>query len=150
MPDLIRWEPREVEEGSSYGFAGSRSEPAFEVTPPDRSDGETHWMLLAFLAPTSLHRYGETEADAKQQAETWLREFAASLGAVFTEDLRGAPALPGFVPAAALRSELDLLASQHQALGDAKHGQPEALEHLGRAAAFDQVKEILNSLEATR
>ena len=58
--------------------------------------------------------------------------------------------LPGFVPAAALRSELDLLASQHQALCGAKHGQQEALEHLGRAAAFDQVKEILNSLEATR
>jgi len=144
--ELIRW--TDASDRGFFGFAGRYGPAAFKVIPP--GPGEDFWMLSNYMCPLGTSRFGATAAEMKQQAETWLREFVSSLGAVFTDDLRGAPPLPGFVPAAALRSELDLLASQHQALGDAKHGQPEALEHLGRAAAFDQVKEILNSLEATR
>lgn len=147
--ELIRWLP-DTEDGGFYGCAGKRAEPVFRLYPPNVDADCGEWLLSSRLTGISCYgRNGEGEQEMKARAEEMLREFVTSLGAVFPGDLRSAP-LPGFVPAAALRSELDLLASQHQALGDAKHGQPEALEHLGRAAAFDQVKEILNSLEATR
>lgn len=144
--NLIRWE--RANDVAELGFAGSHEPWLFQIW----TGGEQRrWQLITATTLGVDERPESADPDElKQQAETWLREFASSLGAVFPDGLRGAPPLPGFVPAAALRSELDLLASQHQALGDAKHGQQEALEHLGRAAAFDQVKEIVNSLEATR
>jgi hypothetical protein len=82
--DLIRW--TDASDGGFFGFAGNYAPAAFKVIPP--AAGEEFWTLHNYICPLGVSGFGETEADAKQQAGTWLREFASSLGALFATDLR--------------------------------------------------------------
>jgi hypothetical protein len=82
--DLIRW--TDASDGGFFGFAGNYAPAAFKVIPP--AAGEEFWTLHNYICPLGVSGFGETEADAKQQAETWLREFVSSLGALFAADLR--------------------------------------------------------------
>jgi hypothetical protein len=82
--DLIRW--TDASGGGFFGFAGNYAPAAFKVIPP--AAGEDFWTLHNYICPLGVSGFGETEADAKQQAGTWLREFVTSLGALFAADLR--------------------------------------------------------------
>jgi hypothetical protein len=82
--ELIRW--TDASGGGFFGFAGSYAPAAFKVIPPDA--GEDFWTLHNYICPLGVSGFGETEAEIKQQAESWLRQFAPSLGALFATDLR--------------------------------------------------------------
>jgi hypothetical protein len=133
MAGLITWNDTP---SGSYGALGPFS---FIVSRVYGSDGD--WMLVAHLPGMENRRARGDLGEVKAIAETWLREFASSFGALFAADLR---------------SELDRLARQQQDLADAKaaSGDQQAIleswEHRGRAAAFDHVAELLKAGEAQR
>lgn len=137
-PSLIRWEPAPATEGGSYGFVATFGPAAFKVLAPDRSEGERHWLLHVCIAPAAIFRYGETEADAKQQAGTWLREFVSSLGALFACDLR---------------EHLTGQAAIHQGLGDGHDEMGHNItsrEHWAAARALAEVGKWLDHELETR
>jgi hypothetical protein len=88
----IRWtdEPR-----TSTGYVGEIEPHVFQIW--GSSDG-MRWMLLSSLPGTVSKQFEGTDlAELKAEAERWLEQFAASLGAVFLEDiepLRATPAEP--------------------------------------------------------
>jgi hypothetical protein len=135
--DVIRW--TDAGELGRFGLAGTHEPVAFRVSPPDRSEGEERWMVLVFLGGSATHRWGETEAEAKQQAETWLREFITSLGALFAADLR---------------EHLTEQAAIHQGLGDdygdsaSPLAESQSHRYWGRAEALrDLIKYLDHELE---
>jgi hypothetical protein len=84
MTDLIRWE-RSASDGY-LGYAGTLTDPLFQIWPPDRRDDE--WMLqmstIAGRSGSPVYGSGpDGLKELKGRAEEMLREFAASIGAVF-------------------------------------------------------------------
>lgn len=79
MTDLIRWEPNRTD--GLLGYAGTLADPwVFQIF---RNDGR--WMLMSQLpGDHSRHRADDCD-ELKARAEELLREFAASIGAVFPE-----------------------------------------------------------------
>jgi hypothetical protein len=133
--DLIRWTG--ASGGGFFGFAGNYAPAAFKVIPP--AAGEEFWTLHNYICPLGVSGFGETEADAKQQAGTWLREFITSLGALFACDLR---------------EHLTEQAAIHQGLGDdysdsaSPLAESQSHRYWGRAEALrDVLKYVDRELE---
>ena len=133
--NLIRWE--RANDVAELGFAGSHEPWLFQIW----TGGERQrWQLITATTLGVDERPESADPDElKQQAETWLQEFASSFGAVFTADLR---------------EQLEGLASGFQDLASALAGSDgeqdwrEACDHAGRAAAYAHVIELLDAREA--
>lgn len=105
MTDRIRWERIDGTVTSWFGYVGSHKTPLFQIlhpvaTKPDARTQFHKWALAATF--TQEVRYPEiaegAQAALKAEAEEWLEEFTASLGAIFPEpanDVETAPAAPG-------------------------------------------------------
>ena len=87
--ERIRWEDKEPGNGDVYnvasiGCAGTAEEAAFIIYTPDEL--HANWLLSVRLIPGSTFLYADDPDELKAEAERWLAEFVASLGAVFPED----------------------------------------------------------------
>jgi hypothetical protein len=79
-PSRIRWH-EETDPPGFTGYVGTVSDFLFRAYDPAGS--ETEHMLTAYMPGyTTRGSYG-TPDEVKAEAETWLTEFTASLGAVF-------------------------------------------------------------------
>ena len=78
----IRWEQPVL---TLYGFiAGEASQATFKVWPPESDDRQ--WLLTSSLPGQYDRRLWDARPHAlRKTAETWLEEFASSIGAVFPE-----------------------------------------------------------------
>jgi hypothetical protein len=130
---LIRW--NDTPSGSHGAFG-----PFSFIVSRVYSGGD--WMLVAHVPGKERRRAGGGLPEVKAIAESWLREFASSLGALFAVDLR---------------EHLERQAGIEQELGDDYSETPgeTALEqahfHWGCAEAHrDAVKHIDHELEASR
>jgi hypothetical protein len=134
--DLIRWEKTDC--GTEAGYAGKHKRPVFEIFPPDPIRGDDEWALNARHPLPGRSGYGKTEADVKQQAESWLRLHVSLFGAVFTADLR---------------SELEELATtslDHASDQDRQYHPATAEVYRVKADAFRDVIALLEHKEAQR
>ena len=79
----IRWEPTEY--GGFAGYVGTLVPWAFQIYQPTPRDDQ--WRLQAQL-PGALGYVADPDdpEKLKAEAERWLAEFAASLGAVFPDE----------------------------------------------------------------
>lgn len=90
MSERIRWESDG--RGGFEGYAGTFDRLLFDVWQSPNDSGEVvigEWVLSTQL-PRPLGRpmpHGKDAAAMKAEAEKWLAEFVASLGAVFPEPL---------------------------------------------------------------
>jgi hypothetical protein len=100
--------------------------------------GGGEYLLVPYVPGMGDRRAGGSLDDVKAVAETWLREFISSLGALFAADLR---------------AWLEERAAVHQELGDDKAESPgvlaseQAHRAWGRAEAF---RETVKHLEEER
>jgi hypothetical protein len=140
MTDLIRW--TDASDGGFFGFAARYHPAAFKVIPPDTKAGEDFWMLSNYMCPPGSSRFGGSAEEMKSAAETWLREFASSLGALFAADLR---------------KHLTEQAAIEQELGDdygdsaSPLAESQSHRHWGRAEALrDLLKYLDHEAEAQR
>ena len=131
MTDLILWNDTP---SGSYGALGSFS---FVVSRVYGNDGD--WMLVAHLPGMKDRRARGSLGEVKAIAESWLREFASSLGALFTADLR---------------EHLEEQAAIHQDLGDdysdsaSPLAESQSHRYWGRAEAHrDLIKYLDHELE---
>lgn len=128
--ELIRWND------SASGSAGQFGPFGFIVS---RVYSGGKFLLVAYIPGMEDRRARGDLAEVKATAESWLREFVSSLGAVFTADLR---------------PELERLINGNQDLGNAKaeagseQDRRDACENWGRAAAYAHVIELLDGKEA--
>ena len=77
----IRWEDQ-PEPGGSIGYVGTLPGRAFTIWPPLAKDEE--WLLACALSDMAAKRcFGSGPDELKAEAERWLEQFVASLGAVF-------------------------------------------------------------------
>ena len=87
--DLIRWHGPQA--GGHYsGHAGSQDAMLFNIWSPAGLPGDEEWVLTSSLPgqrPGEALSYGPSPEPLKARAEELLREFAASIGAVFPADL---------------------------------------------------------------
>jgi hypothetical protein len=92
MSERIRWERIDGTVTSWFGYVGTIPAPLFQIlhpldTKPDARQFHK-WALAATFAQDEV-RYPETaegaQAALKDEAEDWLEEFVAFLGAVFPE-----------------------------------------------------------------
>ena len=88
----IRWTAVNGTVMSWAGYVGTLKAPPFQILHPVACDAGRHrfdeWVLCCtFLGEDGVPRYGGADPGApgrlKAEAERWLAEFAASLGAVF-------------------------------------------------------------------
>jgi hypothetical protein len=127
MADLIRWE--RASDVTELGFAGTHEPWLFQIW----TGGERQaWQLITAtsLAVDERPESGDPE-ELKQRAEEMLREFAASLGALFAADLR---------------KHLELQIATEQSLGDdySERDQDEASQHWGGALALRDLLKYVN------
>lgn len=85
-PDRIRWQPELGLFSGFSGYAGTIGAALFRIYA-DQLAGGGHALLGNLLGMPSGPAYG-TEGEVKAEAERWLEEFAASLGAVFPDEPR--------------------------------------------------------------
>ena len=90
MTERIRWEPND--DGSRVtaayeGYIGTIGEPLFFIFEPDARDP---WWIMTSSLPglpgagqAERREHGDDTDKLRAEAERWLMEFAASLGAVF-------------------------------------------------------------------
>jgi hypothetical protein len=79
----IRWEPSTAFGGGDLGYVGTLTPWVFLIYYSDYKD----WALMAStpgLGP-GVHFHAADSEALKPEAEKWLREFVASLGATFRE-----------------------------------------------------------------
>jgi hypothetical protein len=82
----IRWEPT-VEGDSLIGYVGTLEPDIFLIWHANAGPGE--WRLTSHLpGQHEYHLYRDVAGILKAEAERWLEEFAASLGAMFPDALR--------------------------------------------------------------
>ena len=79
MTGRIRWE---YTEGGMNGYVGTLAPPPFTIHCANLSYAE--WMLTAKLPGDAVP--GNDLDALKAEAERWLEEFAASIGAAYPED----------------------------------------------------------------
>jgi len=88
----IRWTAIDGTVVSWFGYVGTVKAPPFQILHPVAREAGRHrfdeWALCCtFLGEEGEPRYGGTDPEApdrlKAEAERWLAEFVASLGAVF-------------------------------------------------------------------
>lgn len=80
MPDRIRW--HETETGDLIGYAGSAGDWLFRAFQTDHTIDE--WCVFTqFPGCIGENRTRCGLDEMKAEAERWLEEFAASIGAVF-------------------------------------------------------------------
>jgi hypothetical protein len=83
MTDRIRWEPN-GEGGAFFGYVGTLGK-VFEICYAGAGAG--NWRLTSGLSGQLRWEVFRDDPDAlKAEAERWLEQFAASLGAVFPPD----------------------------------------------------------------
>ena len=79
MADLIRWND------TPAGSTGQFGPFTFIVSPLYTGEG---YLLVPYIPGMKDRRARGALAEVKATAETWLREFVSSLGALFATDLR--------------------------------------------------------------
>jgi len=84
--DLIRWQDNDF--GGYLGFAGTLPDWFCQIWKPDRDGDEWVLQRSAMAGRTDRVRYGSGADELKARAEELLREFAASIGAVFPDEER--------------------------------------------------------------
>ena len=82
----IRWHDKTPGNSDVYniahiGYVGTVEESAFIIYTPDTMHAD--WLLSVRLIPGSTFLYADTPGELKAEAERWLEEFVASLGAIF-------------------------------------------------------------------
>jgi hypothetical protein len=83
MTDLIRWEDNGTADFLG-GYPGTTDTCLFEMYGPGGLNAE--WTLQSFLpGQVGVTRFGASPDELKPRAEELLREFTASVGAVFPD-----------------------------------------------------------------
>ena len=77
----IRWEPADY--GNIGGYAGTLERPLFKISRPVLA--RQQWVLTTTLPGWLDEVKAGTPDLLKKAAEAWLAEFAASIGAVFSD-----------------------------------------------------------------
>ena len=79
----IRWE-NDGQSGNYVGYVGTLPESAFRIYSPDTA--HENWLLSVRVAAGRKFFYGDGPEPLEVEAEQWLEQFVASLGAIFPED----------------------------------------------------------------
>jgi len=82
----IRWQDdHDSETGAAVGYVGAVASYVFKIWPPEDDDAE-EWMLATALPGMAFKRADDADPEKlKAEAERWLEEFVASLGAIFPD-----------------------------------------------------------------